>query len=382
MRSADRRRGLPATVLLLAVLLLPCLGAPAAASPVRVATLGGDGLLLLDSTNLFTFPALAGELAHADVELFDDWAGAAVRLGPRHAVGLFLNRPDAAQAELQGYLAASGQRLLASLSPRPWVDALYALRLRPGLSLGIAGRTLYDVRDLGADEAEVSRQDLRLGAVLGAPGERRLDVALAWENTDLRSRVRGLSRGATDGTGLAVDLRARWPVGGDGLLLPSLRWRRSAWGLAPEEHRIDEARAGVALNLRPTPTVLALAGVVVARQLERWDVPGDAQTAQRHTTWLLPAVIAGGEVQVGGLVVRLGVRHETVVDEAEGPAAVDMSFDGRFAASVGLGFEAGHFALDGQLENDFLRDGPHFLGGSSRGGGLLSTMSLVYRLYP
>ena len=61
---------------------------------------------------------------------------------------------------------------------------------------------------------------------------------------------------------------------------------------------------------------------------------------------------------------------------------VDLYFDAGLVTDVGLGIEFGDFVLDGMLEKDFLRDGPHFLGGSSRGGGLLVNISLLYRLYP
>ena len=61
---------------------------------------------------------------------------------------------------------------------------------------------------------------------------------------------------------------------------------------------------------------------------------------------------------------------------------VDQSFDAGLVTDLGLGFEFGDLAVDGLLEKNFLRDGPHFIGGSSRGGGLLTTLSLLYRLYP
>ena len=60
----------------------------------------------------------------------------------------------------------------------------------------------------------------------------------------------------------------------------------------------------------------------------------------------------------------------------------DQSFDAGLVTDLGLGFEFGDLAVDGMLEKDFLRDGPHFIGGSSRGGGLLTTLSLLYRFYP
>jgi len=92
MRFADwtvlfRRAGLRLAITILA--LVSCVSA----SSVRVATLGNDSRLLLDSSNLLYYPALVRQLAHANVELFDDWAGIAVPVGERHGAALFLNRP-------------------------------------------------------------------------------------------------------------------------------------------------------------------------------------------------------------------------------------------------------------------------------------------------
>jgi hypothetical protein len=351
------------------------------ASPVRVATLGGDSRLLLDSTNLFDYPALVRQLAHADVELFDDWAGIALRVGERHGVALFLNRPDEGLDELSAYLDSTGSRLLRSLEPRPWLDAIYGLQLRPGLTLGAGLRYAYDVRDRGIDAASVARWDGRLGVAIGT-GDRRLDATLRLEHVSLRDRSVGVSREQSDGDGFGIDLRGRLAVGGDAILLPSVLWRRSAFGLAPEEHEEEELRGSLSLNVRPVPTVLGVLGIIVGGHWQRYNVPGDGLGGTERRRWLLPAIIAGGEIQVGSLLLRLGARHESVLEEIEGPNGVDQWFDAGLVTDVGLGFEFGDLAMDGMLEKNFLRDGPHFIGGSSRGGGLLTTLSLLYRFYP
>jgi len=125
--------------------------------------------------------------------------------------------------------------------------------------------------------------------------------------------------------------------------------------------------------------VLGVVGIVVGWQ--RSDVAGDGLQSSEHRRWVLPAIVAGGEVQLGALQFRLGARHESVVQETTGPTGVDLIFDAGLVTDLGMGLEFGDFVLDGVLEKDFLRDGPHFLGGSSRGGGLLTTLSVMYRLY-
>ena len=351
------------------------------ASPVRVATLGGDSRLLLDSTNLFDYPALVRQLAHADVELFDNWVGVALRVGERHGVGLFLNRPDEELDELSAYLAVTGSQLLRSLEPRPWLDAIYGLQLRPGLSLGAGLRYAYDVRDQGIDEASVARLDGRLSVALGT-GDRRLDASLRLQRVALHDRSAGVSREESDGDGFGIDLRGRLAMGDDAVLLPSVLWRRSAFGLAPQEREEEELCGSLSVNVRPVSTVLGVLGIIVGGHWQRLDVPGDGLQATERRRWLLPAVIAGGEIQGGSLVFRLGARHESVLEEVEGPNGVDQSFDAGLVTDLGLGFEFGDLAVDGMLEKNFLRDGPHFIGGSSRGGGLLTTLSLLYRFYP
>ena len=361
----------------LAVLLL---ASSLSASPVRVATLGGESRLLLDSTNLFDYPALVRQLAHADIELFDDWAGIALPVGKKHGVALFLNRPDAGLDELSAYLSDTGSRLFRALEPKPWFDAIYGLQLRQGLSLGIGARYAYDVRDRGLEEASVSRWDSRLGLCL-ASGHRRLDATLYVENLALHDRELGTNIEA-DGKGYGIDLRGRWPIGETAILLPSIRWRQADIGLSPEERQVEELTLALSANVRPAPTVLGVLGIVVAGNWQSTDISGDGLSGTKLRRWLLPAVVAGGEVQVGSLLLRLGARHESVLEEIDGPGEVDLYFDNGFVTDVGLGIEFGDFVLDGMLEKDFLRDGPHFLGGSSRGGGLLANISLLYRLYP
>lgn len=349
------------------------------ASPVRVATLGGESRLLLDSTNLLHYPALGRQLAHVDVELFDDWAGLTVPLGARHALGLYLDRPERGSDELGGYLATTGSRLLRSLVPRPWLDVGYSLDGQ-GWALGAATRYAYDVRERGADRASASHWQWRLGVALGSR-QRGLDATLMAARVGLSDRVGGARLEETDGNGYGLDIRGRWPLATDAVLLPSLTWEQSAYGLSPEEREVELAQAAIGVNVRPVASALVMAGVIVSVREERCDLPGDGVAASEARAYLLPALIVGGEVQVGSLLLRLGLRHESVLEESDGGAGASSSFGTGLTSDIGLGLEFGPLLVDGRVEKDFLRDGPHFIGGSARGGGVLSTASLIYRLY-
>ncbi len=380
MPSASRGFLPQGTVLRRSAVAILLLASCVSASPVRVATLGGDSRLLLDSSNLYHYPALVRQLAHVDVELFDDWVGIAVPIGSHHGMALMLNRPDEVQQEISAYLQSTGSRLLRSLRPTPWLDAIYGLQLRPGLSLGLGLRYDYDVRDRGIDEASVSRWDSRFGIALGS-GHRRLDGTLQLGRVTLVDGSAGTPHEESARNGYGFDLRGRWSLSDDVMLLPSVLWRRSTYGLATDWQQDEELRGALSLNVRPAPNLLGIVSIVVAGHWQRADVSGDGRAASESRRWLLPGIVAGGEIQLGSLQFRLGARHESVVNEVDEPTGVDLSFATGLATDVGIGLEFGDFVIDGMLQKDFLRDGPHFLGGSSRGGGLLTTLSILYRFY-
>ena len=78
---------------------------PVAASTNRLAALGGETRLLLDTSNIFLYPASATEIPHLGVDLFDDWGGVVYALGSRRALGLFLNRSTPQLERFNAYLS-------------------------------------------------------------------------------------------------------------------------------------------------------------------------------------------------------------------------------------------------------------------------------------
>ena len=350
-------------------------------SGVRLASLGGETRLLLDTTNLFTYPALAIEFPHVAVELFDDWAGVAYPLSPGHTVGVFFNRPTERLDRLSDYLSQTGSAQFRQLEPRPWIDLVYARSLTDGLIFGFGGRFDYDVADTDR-EASSSTASLRFGVRLGeglAEGTGRgLDAAVGVHVQRLEdTSAASLTTRETDGEGFDLELRGRVPLGGS-ILLPFVSYEKSSFALAPVRRDFQSVLAGLGANIEPAPGVLAVAGgfASYARlEEESAGLPGSEETALSA-----PVVVVASETQVGAMLFRLGMRHEsTLIKRQLAGTTTARKFDSSLQIELGLGLEFGPVLLDGLLEKDFLRDGPHVIGGSRHGGGIFSRISLVYR---
>jgi hypothetical protein len=364
----------------LGVILSLSVTATTDASPIRVTTLGGESRLLVDETNLFIYPALAGTVPHTAVELFDDWAGIAFPLNKRHTAGLFLGRPTAALTRFNGYLGQSGSDLFRSLEARPWIDLFYAASLTPRLRAGLSARVAVDREEALGGEAAASEIDLRFGLGLGRVDHSQIDATFGLRRLELEDRPSaGPALEETDGDGYVVDVRARIPKGKNLLLIPYAAVENSSYALMPDTRDELLTSFGVGINARPAPSVLAIAGLVFEHSKISTAEPGLPETEETLTTG--PAVIIGSEAQVGSLLFRLGVRHESnFVEVKRGPNQTTKSFDTAIAIDLGIGLEFGPLMLDGYLERDFLRDGPHLIGGSRHGGGIFSKLSLTYRL--
>ena len=348
----------------------------AGASSERLAALGGESRLLTDPENLFLYPGSAHELAHFRIELFDDWGGGLYSHGD-HAFGLFLNRPTPQLSRLNAYLEEHGSRNFRRLEARPLADFVYAYRLAEHLRVGVLGRFSYDRHDLTDVLANVSSTDVRVGlrfhqieATLGALRRRFED----------RPLDRAFPLEQTDGDGLLVDVRARLTVAQGLVLLPSVAYESDSFALAPTTRDFSRITAGLAVNAEPAPGVLVVAGVIAASERSQENAPGRAELEEAVA--FLPITILAGEVQVGSMLFRLGIRHENILSKREGirddGVAVEKHFDTRFRSDLGIGMRFGPLTMDGLLERDFLRDGPHIVGGSRHGGGIFSSVSLTY----
>jgi hypothetical protein len=352
---------------------------PAAASPIRVRSLGGEAALLLDKTNLLRYPALARTFAHADIEIFDEWAGAVIPLGSTSAIGLYLNRPTLATDHLNSYVATTGSENFRALRPSPWFEAIAATTLG-SVQIGSSLRYAYDRQQQGAAEATASRREALLGISVGAGTPRGLDATLRLGGTSFVDQDAVQKVSQRSGTGFGMDLRGRWQVSDSAVALPWFAWEQDEAGLAPESRRVTRSRAGLGLNAKLQPSVLVVGGVFVGMDEE--EIVDAAGVTRSNRLLQLPTTLGGIEILKGAVAIRVGIRHSATWVRDRSAALEEESFATELATSIGLGFRFGRASIDGLLRKQILRDGPYLLtGAGDEDGGLFTNVSLSYQLY-
>ena len=355
---------------------------PASASVDRLTALGGLNRATIDDSNSFLFPATISEWPRFEVELFDEWAGIAYPLSNRHTLGLFFNRRPSNLNEFSNYIRQSGSDLFQSMVPSPWIDIAYGYVPSREIAFGAMTSIAYDRSTLGHRTTSASNADLRMGLRFGSGAGSTVDLGIGLLIHRLQDQnPAGDQFKHTDGTGLSLDLRYRRSIGRKTLWLPYIGFKRDAVALAPEQRRQTLFQFGMGLQVKPARGVVLVAAIDTRYQHNQQSTASQPVSEKRDL--LLPAWVLASETQVGSTILRLGMRHESWLSDNEqyrGTEIVKNSlFETKFTTQIGLGFKFANLALDGLLERDFLRDGPHFIGGSRHGGGILSHLSLTYR---
>lgn len=337
--------------------------------------------MLLDNSNAFIYPASAVEWPHFAVSLFENWGGVLYPLGDQQVVGLFFHRPTSELSALNNYIQSTGSDEFRQLELAPLLDLTYARALRSSLALGTALSFAYDQRDIGDAISSARSLDLRLGLRLGTPESRVLDLSLGILTRRLKDGSSANLSRQTEGDGIQIAARYRHPIQSSFTLLPFASYQRDAFALAPQTRSKDSFRLGIGIELRPALNALVVAGAETELTRSETIVPG--QLPLQDQSILAPAWVAAGQAQVGSLLFRLALRQEnwfTHTQQLEnGQISEQRHFDSALQTQVGLGMEFGPVLIDGLLERDFLRDGPHFIGGSRHGGGVFSQLGITYR---
>ncbi len=349
-------------------------------STIRLASLGGENDLLRDSSNIYLYPALAHELPHFGVALFDNWAGAVYPLGQRHALGLFFNRPTPQQNRLNAYISKNGSAIFNSLQVHPLADVLYGLKLGKNLQLGLLARLAYAKRERDSTDAAASSADLRLGLRLG-----NLNATIGFLRRNLKDMDHSTEGVASlpdkDTNGYLLNLRLRMKLTPQLHFYPSAGFEKSSYSLGANRQDEKTQHLGFSFNVRPANQTLIIAGLLASYQQTEIGAT-DASPALNESILVLPTTILAGETQVGSILFRLGLRHENILTSVEQfqdhRLVAKDDFTTAFKTNLGVGLEFGSLLLDGLLERDFLRDGPHLIGGSRHGGGIFSKISITF----
>ncbi len=374
-------RTIIALIGLSAIALQSILPTLAHASSERLRALGGSSEMILDNSNAFIYPASAIEWPHFSVSLFDNWGGALYPLGDKQIIGLFFNRPTSQLETLNKYIQSTGSDVFRQLEVKPLLDLAFARSLRPSLALGASVAMAYDRIDLAPVATSARALDLRLGLRIGTPAKGVLDLSLGLLARRLQDDTTTALNQQTAGDGLQVAARYRWPLQPGLTLLPFASYERDALALAPQTRSKDTIQLGVGIQLHPALNVLVATGVEA--RIVRSEVITPNQLSLEDQYVLAPAWVAAGQAQVGSLLFRLALRQENWFSRTQqlnaGQINEQRHFNSTLQTQVGLGMEFGPVLLDGLLERDFLRDGPHFIGGSRHGGGIFSQLSITYR---
>ena len=355
----------------------------AQASVDRLTALGGLSQAILDDSNGFIFPATISEWPRFEVELFDDWAGVAYPISAQHTLGLFFNRKTSDLDNFTAYIQQNGSDVFRAMSPSPWFDLAYGYAPNNEFAIGASTSFAYDRSAIASQQASASSTNFHLGMRIGS--EPTLDIGLGILLRRMQDHsLEGTTFKQSDGTGLALDIRYRRPLSTKVTWLPYFGISRDAYALYPDERTQTSLRLGSGLQLQPARGVLVIAAV--DGLYERAEQSQNTQSSTRQSKLQLPTWILGGEAQVGSMLFRVGVRQENRLFEQEllqsNQQVKIQSFTTTFTTTLGLGIEFSNLLLDGLLEHDFLRDGPHLIGGSRHGGGILSHLSLTYRFNP
>lgn len=352
------------------------------ASSERVIALGGSSEMLIDNSNAFIYPASAVEWPHFAVSLFEHWGGALYPLGDKQVLGLFFNRPTPQLETLNNYIQNAGSDVFRQLEMTPILDLTYARALHPALAVGTSFSVAYDHLDLDAITTSAQALDLHLGLRLGTPSASGvLDLSIGLLARRLKDGFVATPSRQTEGDGLQIAARYRRPLQPGLTLLPFASYERDAFALAPETRSKDSFQLGIGAELQPALNVLIVVGAET--RLTRSEVIVPNQVPREDQSLLAPAWVAAGQAQIGSLLFRLALRQENWFTRTQqlrdGQINEQRHFASELQTQVGLGMEFGPVLLDGLLERDFLRDGPHFIGGRRHGGGIFSQLGITYR---
>lgn len=380
--------------------LIACLSVSSAlATETRVSSMGGEGWLLVDNSNLFLFPARIFDFpnqaifelgTYSDDHLSGQSIGVIATNNEKFSwgiLGLFANRRHSGIEYLESLRSFVPELVL----PGPLFDVLYGRKLRrDGLALHLEWAGGSEEGMGGATLASSSYIfGARGGLQFGLGEESRIDVGLG-------GRRYGFSVEMGD-TFLVRD-RGRYSYWGGGRLfrqvgdfvaiVPFLSIGREdlsyqSGGGETSNWTESSSRAGLGINITPYREFVLVLGVLAEEKVSRFDSTAAGVVGYRHTHTQvnLPTLVLGVEWEIRNwLIGRAGGQKSLLRDEQRvvefDITEVSHSWSAPFSLSLGLGLRLGEFLLDAKLDSDFPFTLGHVVSGEE--GKVFGQLSATY----
>lgn len=388
---------------LLVVLMVALAASAAMATEIRVFTLGQSGMFILDDTNIYPYPSrVVGYANEVIAELGGYPVNSATHSGQSVAIflapdeemtyggfGIGVNRQPETYgwyAQLQNMQDMGDPGYIPILVPDERVDFFWGMamdRVAVGARLGWAGAA---DKQTTADTNDWDRSSQIISAAASAT------VSLA-EATDLdiggRLAMNSWSAEAGDytfendgGMAFAGQARLRHMLNDYTTLVPVVMFETGDMGYKEHLTGAEDSTysvsgtgfgAGVALEFALFDETTVVVGLTGAMHSESWEDPAGDKSEQ--STLEVPGIIIAAETTVWDwLIGRVGASktHEWYTDTwtpATGDEVEYTDTCAPFDLTGGLGIIWGDFQFDVQVNDNFIYEGPYFIGGGSSDSG-------------
>lgn len=370
---------------LVAVLAAVLFASVAMANETRVGTMGWNDALLWDEENIFWCPALAAGYPNEFILELGEYP-ATVHYPDAH-LGVFLTNDEMASMGVLGVVVnrpiatvpATGYPGMDFLEPTPAFDLIYAKNMG---SFGIGGMLSLARNSASASDSSGdigSQSTMVIGFTPGASfaiGEKgSVDLGFGFEMNSFSvedNTTDPVTTLESDGAmAIAGNLRAMLSMGEYVFVIPyvgfemsNLNWKIDTLNITDSDGMMFGG--GIGLNVMPFEETTVIAGFGIAMMSEENTGAYMTPDSLDKMSFMAPAFTFGAESRFNSWMTgRIGAMKtffaSSSIEYADGnefSSAADY-----FEMALGLGMVFGDFTLDAELNENFLFQGPDFIGG-------------------
>jgi hypothetical protein len=383
------KRGI--VILALTILALAAIFSTAAATEVRVGTMGGVGFYMHDNSNIFFFPGaiysysgqVYGELRVPSTP--DAYTvGVNYPIGDYSVVGLYLNRPMPVSIPVG---------VLDSVQINQTTDLFYGTQMSKfdlgfKLSLGLDSYS----RDSIAETPKMTQSARYIQFAAGASTD-KMDAAVSVELPHAKFEESGVT---DTWSGFGFGAVARCFHGeGPTKLVPLINFntrkingKSSLAGSGKEDFSDLNFGLGIGVNHQLNENNLVVGAVeILGLQSSKDKVTSGGTPSTTTTTTLsrmtLPGLYMGVESNIRPwLTGRLGAEQvwqisKTKNEETGVPSFETKAHSSQYNVVFGLGLHFSDFTVDAAINEDIFFDGPNFISGQTNS--LANRLAVVYK---